>query len=255
MIHQTKIQTACAGSGDTSKKYKNFQKDAPVGTAALLLYMKALEKPKRFQDDSSIMLRCCSEELKSGNLKRRCKAMDMEKLAENLKKGDESALEAVIDRFTPLVSTIIFNLANGSISTTDIEELTSDTFVALWYNRDKIQPDKLKGYLCCIAKNKAKNRLKSLGRHQTIDIDEVDYEDGFMVSEEIENKMLTEALRQALDEIGEPDREIIIRHYYYYQSSTDISEQMGMNSETVKSRIKRARAKLKTILAERGYTR
>ena len=157
--------------------------------------------------------------------------MEIEKLAEKLKKGD------------------------GSLNTTDIEELTSDTFVTLWYNRDKIQPDKLKGYICCIAKNKTKNKLKAAFRHQIINIDEMDYEDGLVVSDEIENKIIAEVIREALDIIGEPDKEIIIRHYYYYQSSTEISEKMGMKSETVKSRIKRAREKLRSILTERGYSR
>ena len=180
---------------------------------------------------------------------------EIENLAKRIIEGDESAFEAIVDRYMPLVSTIIFNLANGSLSKADIEELTSDTFVSLWYNREKIQPDKIKGYICCIAKNKAKNKLKSVSRHQIIDIDEIDHEDGLVVSEEIENKIITEVLREALDIIGEPDKEIIIRHYYYYQSSTEISERMGMKSETVKSRIKRARGKLKAILTERGYSR
>lgn len=181
--------------------------------------------------------------------------MEIEKLAENLIQGDENAFEAIVDRFTPLVSTIVYNLANGSLSITDMEDLTSDTFITLWYNREKVQLDKLKGYICCIAKNKTKNKLKSIFRHQIVNIDEMDYEDGLVVADEIENKIITEVLREALDIIGEPDKEIIVRHYYYYQSSTEISEKMGMKSETVKSRIKRAREKLKTILTERGYTK
>ncbi len=181
--------------------------------------------------------------------------MEIERLAERLIQGDESAFEAIIDRFTPLVSTIVYNLANGSLSITDMEELTSDTFIALWYNREKVCPDKLKGYICCIAKNKTKNKLRSVFRHKIVNIDEMDYEDGLVVDDEIENKIITEVLREALDIIGEPDKEIIVRHYYYYQSSTEISEKMGMKSETVKSRIKRAREKLRKLLAERGYSK
>ena len=62
--------------------------------------------------------------------------MELELLAQKLMQGDENALEAIIDRFTPLVSTIVYNLANGSLSTADIEELTSETFITLWYNRE-----------------------------------------------------------------------------------------------------------------------
>ena len=72
--------------------------------------------------------------------------MDNEQLAERLMDGDEKALEEVTRKYTPLVSTIIANIANGCFSSEDIEEATSDTFIALWYNRNKIQKDKLKGF-------------------------------------------------------------------------------------------------------------
>ena len=181
--------------------------------------------------------------------------MDVEKLAVKLMNSDENALEEIIDRFTPLVSTIIYNLSGGNLSTSDIEEVTSDTFITLWYNRDKVQPDKLKGYICCIAKNKAKDKLKTTMRHKTVDISEMDFEDGLVVPDTIESRVITEALKDALDKIGEPDREIIIRHYYYYQSSTEIAEKTGLKSETVKSKIKRAREKLRKILAEKGFSK
>ena len=181
--------------------------------------------------------------------------MDFEKLTERLQNNDENALEEIIEKFTPLVSTIIYNLSGGILSTSDMEEVTSDTFITLWYNREKIQADKLKGYLCCIAKNKAKDKLKSINRHKTVNIEEMDFEDKLVVPETIENKIITEALCAALDQIGDPDREIMIRHYYYYQSSTEISEKMSLNSETVKSKIKRTREKLKKILFERGFSR
>ena len=182
--------------------------------------------------------------------------MDEEKLAERLKSGDHKALEEVTRKYTPLVSTIISNISAGCFSIEDIEETTSDTFITLWYNKEKIQTDKLKGFICCIAKNKAKNKIKSNQRHQNVvSIEGMDFEDGLNVSQEIEDKFISKALKDALDEIGEPDREIIIRHYYYYQSSTVISEKMQMNSETVKSRIKRAKEKLKKILTERGWTK
>ncbi len=181
--------------------------------------------------------------------------METEQLAKRLKDDDETALEEVIDRFTPLVSTIIDNIAGQSLQTGDLEEVTSDTFITLWYNRSKIQPDKLKGFICCIAKNKAKDKLRTTARHRTVDIEEADFEDKFVVSEAIEAKIITEALRQALEQLGEPDREIILRHYYYYQSSSEISAVTGMKQETVKSRIKRAREKLKKHLSERGYSK
>ena len=69
--------------------------------------------------------------------------MDEQKLAERLIHGEQTALEEVTRKYTPLVSTIISNIAAGCFSVQDIEETTSDTFIALWFNRNKIQPDKL----------------------------------------------------------------------------------------------------------------
>lgn len=216
------------------KQFKNFfKKVAPEQRVVSLLIVKALKKQKNGGE----------------------KTMDAETLANRLIQGDENALEDIIEKFTPLVSTIIFNLSGGTLSTSDIEEVTSDTFITLWYNRDKVQTDKLKAYICCISKNKAKDRLKSTLRHKTVNIDEMDFEDGLVVPEKIENKILTEALRDALDFIGDPEREIIIRHYYYYQSSTEIAEKTGINNETVKSKIKRTREKLRKLLIERGFTK
>ena len=179
--------------------------------------------------------------------------MDNTELARRLKKNDENALAEIIDKFTPLVSTIIYNISNGSLSKDDIEEAAADTFTALWYHREQIQEDKLKGFLCCIAKNKAKDKLRKSKSNLLISLDDVMIEDELVVSEEIEEKTIHTFLYQALEEIGEPDKEIIIRHYYYYQSAKVISDKMSMNHETVKSKIQRARTKLKKLLTERGF--
>jgi RNA polymerase sigma-70 factor (ECF subfamily) len=45
-----------------------------------------------------------------------------------------------------------------------------------------------------------------------------------------------------------PDREIFLRHYYYYQGVSRIAEEMDMNVSTVKTHLARGRQKLKSIL-------
>lgn len=179
----------------------------------------------------------------------------MDKLVKMLKKHDERALEQIMSHYTPLVATIIFNISNGSLSSADIEEAVADVFITLWNNTDKVQPDKLKGYICCIAKSKAKNKLRSLKPVQSVDIDEVTLTDDFSVSENIEQELLNSVLKEIINTISEPDKEILIRHYYYYQSVSKISEVMNINIETVKSKIQRTRAKIKRGLEERGYAK
>lgn len=179
--------------------------------------------------------------------------MDDIKLSKKLKKHDEKALEEIMAKFTPLVATIIYNISNGRLTSSDIEEVVADVFITLWNHTENFQNENLKGYLCSIAKNKAKNKLRSIKPMQIVDIEDAVIFDDFSISEDIENKDISTELYNAINAIKEPDREIMIRHYYYYQSVYKIAKIMNINSETVKSKIQRTRVKLRKYLEERGY--
>ena len=180
--------------------------------------------------------------------------MDDNELLHRLKKHDESAIEEIMERYTPYVSTIIYNLSRGKMSTPDIEETAADVFFTIWSEPQKITEGSLKGFKAAVATNKAKEKIRMLKpKDNIIDIDDVVLADEYSLSDSIENKVLQQDLKQALDQFGEPDREIIIRYYYYYQTAPKIAELLDLKLEAVKSKIKRARTKLKSFLKERGY--
>ncbi len=52
--------------------------------------------------------------------------------------------------------------------------------------------------------------------------------------------------------MGQPDREIFLRHYYYAQTVQEISRETGLNESTVKTKLRRGRMRLKTILLRWG---
>lgn len=174
-------------------------------------------------------------------------------MAERLKKGSEKAFEEIIYRFTPLVSNIIKNISCGYLSNEDIEEVTTDVFVTLWKNADKLDVNMLKPYIICIAKSRAKDRLRRENHFETVDIDSVDIQDDSDILENCENQGLVHDLKEEIANLKEPDREILIRHYYYYQPVKKIAEIMEINIETVKSKLQRTRKKLKDALINRGY--
>lgn len=176
------------------------------------------------------------------------------RLAKKLKKHDQKAFEKIVDKFTPFAATIIHNVSNGSLAKEDIEEAVMDTFITLWKNSDKVQEDKLKGYIACIAKSKAKNKIATLKSVDTIDIDEVDPEDEFSISEQIEAEQLKNDILDILSAFKQQDREIFIRHYFYYQKLSDIAEITGLTLDNVKVKLFRTKNKLKQALIERGYS-
>ena len=57
-------------------------------------------------------------------------------------------------------------------------------------------------------------------------------------------------IRGAVDGMGEPDREIFLRHYYYCQSVADIAAALDMNANTVKTRLRRGRERLRAELSK-----
>ena len=52
-------------------------------------------------------------------------------LAERLKRKDESALEKIMEQYTRLITSVIYNIEKGSLSTEDMEEVAMDTFITL----------------------------------------------------------------------------------------------------------------------------
>lgn len=167
---------------------------------------------------------------------------------------DENALEDIIREYTPYVSTIIYNVSRGNISVSDMEEVTADVFITLWKNSEKVRAETLKGYIAAIAKSRAKDKLRSLsGKAAIVDIEDAELADEYSLSDGIDSKELSADIEGAVNTLGEPDREIVIRYYYYYQTTKKISELLEMNADTVKTKLRRARTKLRAALEERGY--
>lgn len=176
------------------------------------------------------------------------------KLARRLKRHDEDALDRIILKFSPLVSAIINNITDHSLPREDVEEAVSDVFVDLWNESDRFDPDHLQGFICAVAKYKAFDLLtKHKSAPVTIPVPE-DIEDDFSVDKNAELKEMAQELREVIDQIGEPDREILIRHYFCYQKINDISRAMDILPSTVKVKLYRTRNKLKKLLTERGFT-
>lgn len=169
-----------------------------------------------------------------------------------LKRKDESALEWFIDQYAAYVSTIIFNIIGSSVSSSDIEEVSSDVFFTLWVNAKRISPGKVKAYLGGIARNKAKEYTRKVSAEVPLE------EDMILVSDEnlehdFEEREQARYIREAILSMQYPEREIFCRYYYFYQPVTEIAEEMELNPSTVKTKLHRGRKKLKEILTKGGY--
>ena len=174
-------------------------------------------------------------------------------LIKKLKNHDHAAFEKLVHKYLPLVSTVVYNIGGSKLTKEDMEEVISDVFVTLWRNTDKIIEGKLKGYLCSIARTKTLDKLYYI-KEPPLDIDNLQLEDDFYVEGIAEANETAEVLQQLISEIPEPDREILIRYYYYRQTAATIAERLEIKLPTVKSKLQRTREKLRKKLTERGYS-
>ena len=170
-----------------------------------------------------------------------------------LKRGDEAALGSIINQYTQYVGAIINNIAGELLSYEDQEEIITDTFFSLWNNAGFVRPGKLKSYLASIARSKAKDALRRKNKEIQLE------DDALVISASDPERELTvveeaELLRRALDALPEPDRSIFIRRYYFCQRTRKIAEQMQLNENTVRAKLKRGREKLGQILTEGGFS-
>ena len=87
--------------------------------------------------------------------------MKEQEALQKLRRGDQLALEALMDRYSGYVTAILCNLARGSLAVEDIEELASDVFVKLWNSAAALDPERpLKPWLAQVARNTLFSRLR-----------------------------------------------------------------------------------------------
>ena len=175
--------------------------------------------------------------------------MDENSALQALCAGDEAALMWFIDRYTAYVATIINNMLLPRLTAADAEEAAADVFLALWKNAPRIKPGGVRAYLGGIARNKARDALRSLREELPLEEDVLSIpEPG--PDEALTERELAERTRRAVELMPEPDREIFLRHYYYCQGVADIALALDMNANTVKTRLRRGRERLRKELAE-----
>ena len=176
--------------------------------------------------------------------------MTEEQLVKSLRRGDLSALEELMDRYTPYVSSVVSRILRGRGP--DAEELTADVFLAAWDNRDKLRPGKVKGWLGAVARNRAFNLLRADRENLPLEEDVLLLEtDG--PDRELDKKETARLVNRALAQLDKPQRELFVRHYYYGQTVQEAALAMGLNLSTAKTWLRRGRETLKSELRKEGY--
>lgn len=165
----------------------------------------------------------------------------------------EVGLKMMMDNYMAFIYTIIFNKLSGIYLKEDIEECVSDVFFQVFHYRNRIDLEKgsIKAFLAVVAKRKAIDMHRKNKNNNYIPIDDVS-QDLHSKEDDVSNSILLKEsniqLINAIKSLGEPDSEIIIRKYYFHQSSKDISKDLGIKVNTIDKKVSRCMQKLRNAL-------
>ncbi len=175
-------------------------------------------------------------------------------LLERLKRQDQRGLEEAIHKYAGYVSAVVRKTLGPNGSKEDAEELISDVFVALWQNAGSLRGNSsLKPWLAVVARNAALTRLRRPRLEEDLEDDQLPAEeDG--PEDLAEREEHCRLVRQAVDRMEPIDREIFLRHYFWYQKVAWIAGEMKISESMVKTRLKRGREKLKKALMKEERT-
>ena len=152
--------------------------------------------------------------------------------------------------YSRYVFTVIENHAKGFLAKEDIEEAVEDTFISLWRHRGSVSAElPLMPYIAAVAKNAARNRMRTVNVKMTASGDGVSLNDYGYIRVETVSDILG-----AAGKLNKKQYEVFIRYYFYGEAMDMISTGMGIGESDARTTLHRARESIKGYLSERGYS-
>jgi RNA polymerase sigma factor (sigma-70 family) len=158
--------------------------------------------------------------------------------------GNRDAFGHIVSRYQSLICSLAYS-ATGSLSQS--EDLAQDTFVTAWKQlRDLREPEKLRAWLCGIARNLINNTLRKQGREPSHRAEPLEEISGGPSPEPLPiettiSKEEAAILWRSLERIPEIYREPLILFYREHQSIEIVALNLDLTEDAVKQRLSRGR--------------
>jgi RNA polymerase sigma-70 factor (ECF subfamily) len=178
------------------------------------------------------------------------------------RRGDTGAWDELFDRHYAAAGRFIFQLGHD-FSREDVEEICQEVFLSVIQNLASFHGgSQFQTWLFRIAANKARdyrerrNAAKRGGGQTPISLQAEDPESGLTLDPPsttpppdatLMNAEQAALVHQALDQLGEPCREIIELRYFGDLSYDEISRSLDLNPKTVSSRLSKCLDRLEII--------
>ena len=176
---------------------------------------------------------------------------DDAELIERTLEGDDHAFAALVEKYQEQIHALAWQkIGDFHIA----QEITQDAFLAAYQKLATLtHHSQFAGWLYVIARNKCKNwhrkkglALQSLEETDPVELEEVYYSE-YMTQqrEEAANKKRRAIVQKLLSKLQESERTVVNMYYIAEMTCEDIGKFLGVSPNTVRSRLHRARNKMK----------
>jgi RNA polymerase sigma factor (sigma-70 family) len=171
------------------------------------------------------------------------------------KRGDQAAYEEIVQLYQQVAFRTAYVITG---SAADAEDAAQEGFVKAYRALDRFREGAdVRPWLLRIVANEARNRLRSSGRRQRLELRLIE---GFRPGDAAPSP---EAVAVASDErkrllamvnaLSEEDRLVIASRFFLQLSGVETAAALGVPEGTVKSRLSRALARLRTKVEEAAH--
>ena len=172
-------------------------------------------------------------------------------LIQKMMTGDESALSALYDRYSPM----LFGMLTRILQDRDAaEEVLQDLFLQLWKNPALYDASRgsLPAWLMVIGRNRAISRLRGRRFREVLEENEGEFAATFASDQNIEEDAaraeLARNLKEAMGTLPAEQRHALELAYFEGMSQSEIAQKTGCPLGTVKTRVRTAMSALRQIL-------
>lgn len=160
------------------------------------------------------------------------------------------------EQFTYLISSVekqLYNIAKTKLNNiTDIEDVIQETIIKIYKNYESLKnPDCFRAWATKILINEC-NRFYQTKYKNDMLINRIIDRNNFNPQEPLFSKVESDAsFENLLQNMNPEDREIFLFYYQYNYSTKEIASILDMNENTIKSKLKRNKEKLKELMKGR----
>ncbi len=193
---------------------------------------------------------------------------ELDELVARAQNGDGDAFGEIVSRFERFVyNTALSVLRNAGASPDLADDIAQNAFIKAWRSLSSFRGEaSLSTWLFRITVNTARDTLRAQSRRGELsltrddsDSDEICEWDlpvmsGDTIPEDmLEKSELIRGVRRAIEKLPEEQRQVVVLRDIHELSYIEISRILGVGLGTVKSRLNRGRANLKTILENGNF--